>query len=305
MKKNMGFHDNILKKMLLLLGCLMALWVMIPGTASASVRAKQVISAPSSITIYVGHTGKTVNAKAKTTLSYKSSNPSVVGVSPKGILTPKKAGTVKLTIYAKATRKYDSAKKTITVKVIRRNQSIAASGKTLYPNKVPVSLGAKARTTLSYKSSNPSVVGISSSGYLTPKKPGKAVITIYAKATSRYNSARKQVTVVVKDYQTISANSNTVFRMKGTVRLVTGIHPGNGSKITNYVLVLDTPFRLKYTDDTGSYNLLIKEVTLWKYGVNFSKYVTRHVQVTGKLFPGITVYYLRPFAMETEKIVEI
>lgn len=305
MKKNMRLHNNILKKMLLLLGCLMALWVMVPGTVSAAVRAKQVISSPSSITLYVGDTGKTVNAKAKTTLSYKSSNPSVVGVSSKGVLSPKKAGTVKLTIYAKATSKYDSTKKTITVKVVRRNQTITASSKTLYPNKVPVSLGAKAKTTLSYKSSNPSVVGISSSGYLTPKKPGKAVITIYAKATSKYNSAAKQVTVVVKDYQTISANENTVFRMKGTVRLVTGIHPGNGSKITNYVLVLDTPFRLKYTDDTGSYNLLIKEVTLWKYGVNFSKYVTRHVQVTGKLFPGITVYYLRPFAMEPDKIVEI
>lgn len=291
--------------MLLLLGCLMALWVMIPGTASAAVRAKQVISAPSSITLYVGDTGKTVNAKAKTTLSYKSSDPTVVGVSSRGILTPKKAGTVKLTIYAKATSKYDSAKKTITVKVVRRNQSITVSGKTLYPNNVPVSLGAKAKTTLSYKSSNPSVVGVSASGYLTPKKPGKAVITVTAKATSKYNSARRQVTIVVKDYQTINATADTVFRMKGKVRLVTGIHPGNGSKITNYVLVLDTPFRLKYTDETGSYNLLIKEVTLWKYGVNFNKYVTRHVQVTGTLYPGLTVYYLRPFGMEPTRIVEI
>ena len=149
------------------------------------------------------------------------------------------------------------------------------------------------------------MVGVSASGYLTPKKPGKAVITVTAKATSKYNSARRQVTIVVKDYQTINATADTVFRMKGKVRLVTGIHPGNGSKITNYVLVLDTPFRLKYTDETGSYNLLIKEVTLWKYGVNFNKYVTRHVQVIGTLYPGLTVYYLRPFGMEPTRIVEI
>ena len=82
----------------------------LPLKVQAASRKDQSITA-SNITVTVGDKSKKVNAKAKTSLSYKSSNPSVCGVSPQGKLTPKKGGSVKLTIYAKATRKYNSQRK--------------------------------------------------------------------------------------------------------------------------------------------------------------------------------------------------
>ena len=85
-------------------------------------RSKQSISA-SNITVYAGESGRKLNAKAKTTLSYKSSNPSIVGVSPKGVLTPKRPGTVTIRINAKATSKYDSATRTVRVSVKRFNST--------------------------------------------------------------------------------------------------------------------------------------------------------------------------------------
>lgn len=91
----------------------------IPQKVNAESRRNQSIVA-SDITVSVGDNSKKICAKSKTSLSYKSSDPSIVGVNSQGKLTPKKGGTVKITIYAKATSKYNSTKKTITVKVRMR-----------------------------------------------------------------------------------------------------------------------------------------------------------------------------------------
>ena len=98
----------------------------------------------------------------------------------------------------KGTSKYNSTKKTITVKVNRKNQSVSASNKTVYAGDYGKKISARAKTSLSYKSSNPSVCGVSSSGTLTPKRAGTVKITVYAKATSQYNSAKRTVAVTVK-----------------------------------------------------------------------------------------------------------
>ena len=114
-----------------MLSLLLSASMLFPVKTTAATRKNQTIQA-SNLTVRVGEKNRKVNAKAKTSLSYKSSNPSVVGVSPQGILTPKKGGTVKLTIYAKATSKYNSTKRDITVKVLRSKQSISASNITVY-----------------------------------------------------------------------------------------------------------------------------------------------------------------------------
>ena len=112
MKKSM-------KKICVLLAVLLTV-VALPVSAQADGRKKQTIQA-SGMTVKVDQKNKRLNAKAKTTMSYKSSNTSVLGVSAKGVLTPKKEGTVTVRINAKATSKYTSATKTITVRVRRRN----------------------------------------------------------------------------------------------------------------------------------------------------------------------------------------
>lgn len=193
----MSKKKKLFKNLSVLLLIALVFTAFLPLKVQAASRKNQSITA-TNITVTVGDNSKKVNAKAKTSLSYKSSNPSVCGVSPQGKLTPKKGGSVKLTIYAKATSKYNSTKKTITVKINRKNQSISASNKTVYAGDYGKKISAKAKTSLSYKSSNPSVCGVSSSGTLTPKRAGTVKVTVYAKATSQYNSAKRIITVNVR-----------------------------------------------------------------------------------------------------------
>ena len=145
------------------------------------------------------YVGKNTKISAKATkgakLSYKTSNKKIATVSSKGVITGKKAGTVKITITAKKS-KYKMVKKTITVKVYRQNQKITASNVKLTVGQRK-NLGAKARTRLSYKSSNPKVVTVDKKGNLTAKKTGTAKITVTAPANGTYNKASRTITVTV------------------------------------------------------------------------------------------------------------
>ena len=189
MKKSM-------KKICVLLAVLLTV-VALPVSAQADGRKKQTIQA-SGMTVKVDQKNKRLNAKAKTTMSYKSSNPSVLGVSNKGVLTPKKGGTVKVTIYAKGTTKYFSTKKDVTVKVLRASQTVRASNMTVCVGESGRKIGAKAKTTMSYKIYKTSFLCVSAKGVLTPKKEGTVTVRINAKATSKYTSATKTITVRVR-----------------------------------------------------------------------------------------------------------
>ena len=80
----------------------------------------------------------------------------------------------------------------------KASQTVAGKSYTkTYGNKA-FSLGAKAKTKLSYKSSNTKVATVNSAGKVTLKGPGKATITITAAATTNYNAASKNVTITVK-----------------------------------------------------------------------------------------------------------
>lgn len=61
-----------------------------------------------------------------------------------------------------------------------------------------MSLKAKAKTSLRYKSSKPAVATVSDKGKVTGLSVGKTVITITAAKTSKYKKAEKKVTVTVK-----------------------------------------------------------------------------------------------------------
>ena len=145
------------------------------------------------------YVGKTTKISAKATngakLSYKTSNKKIATVNSKGVITGKKAGTVKITITAKKS-KYKTVKKTITVKVYRQNQKVTAANVKLTVGQKK-NLCAKARTRLSYKSSNPKVVTVDKKGNLTAKKTGTAKITVTAPANGTYNKASRTITVTV------------------------------------------------------------------------------------------------------------
>lgn len=82
--------------------------------------------------------------------------------------------------------------------IIIESQTISAKSFTKYYGDKSFSLGAKAKTKLTYKSSNNSVATVSSNGKVTIKGIGKATITISAVSNSKYKSATKKITVNVK-----------------------------------------------------------------------------------------------------------
>ena len=82
--------------------------------------------------------------------------------------------------------------------IIIESQTISAKSFTKYYGDKSFSLGAKAKTKLTYKSSNNSVATVSSNGKVTIKGIGKATITISAVSNFKYKSATKKITVNVK-----------------------------------------------------------------------------------------------------------
>ena len=165
-------------------------------TTTVEAAAKKVSLKAYNKKVYAGRSGK---IKVKSTrgakLSYKTSNKKIATVNSRGVVTGKKAGTVKITITAKKS-KYKTVKKTITVKVIKQNQKITASNVTLTIGQRK-NLGAKARTPMIYKSSNPKVVSVDKKGNLKALRTGTAKIKVYAKATGTFNKASRTITVKV------------------------------------------------------------------------------------------------------------
>lgn len=196
---------NKLKNLAVVLACTMTLGTMptasnvtaLPAvTQTVEAAAKSVTLKVSNKKVYAGRSGK---IKVKSTrgakLSYKTSNKKIATVNSRGVVTGKKAGTVKITITAKKS-KYKTVKKTITVKVVKQNQKITARNQTLTTGQRK-NLGVKAKTGLTYKSSNPKVVSVDKKGNLRALKTGTAKITIYAKATGTFNKASRTITVKV------------------------------------------------------------------------------------------------------------
>ena len=91
-------------------------------------------------------------------------------------------------LYAHWSNKSDTPKK---------SQTISAKSFTKYYGDKSFSLGAKAKTKLTYKSSNNSVATVSSNGKVTIRGIGKVTITITAVGNSSYNSATKKITINV------------------------------------------------------------------------------------------------------------
>ncbi len=165
-----------------------------------------------------GDAAFSLGAKAKTKLTYKSSNTEACTVDTSGEVTIKGAGTAEITITAAAGTNYNKAVKTVTVEVAKADQSItgvsAAYNKT-YGN-AAFSLGAKAKTKLTYKSSNTQIVAVSTDGQVTIKRPGTAKITITAAAGTNYNKAVKTVTVkVAKAKQSITGVKTKINKTYG------------------------------------------------------------------------------------------
>lgn len=190
--------------------------------------------------------GKTLNLKAKTVkkkqkISYKSSNTSIAAVSSKGIVSGKKYGTAVITLKA-------AGMKTKKVKVIvtsievpskitlKRKQAYQIKAKT-YPSKKQM-----AASKFTYKSSNPNVAAVSSSGKITAKNGGYAKIQITAKKSAGkvYANNKKYIEVFIYDgfdqVCTETNGSQTIFTVNPNWKAITVNFKANNGKIYSYEL---------------------------------------------------------------------
>lgn len=137
--------------------------------------------------------------------SYKCDSDKVVKVDAQtGKVTIVGAGTAKIDVTVTSHGATTTTPITINVApkpLTAQNISVTKSAWNVTQGDKAFSLGAKAKTALSYKSSNTKVVKVSSTGKVTIVGTGKAVITISAAANETYSGAAKKVTVNVAKYK--------------------------------------------------------------------------------------------------------
>ena len=178
-------------KVFLLFGVLLFIFTL--GTISTSVQAATICSSKT-----VTYNGKTIDMSVSGATGYASSDTAVGTISSKGIVTPKKAGTTKIT-YTKGGQAYQVKLKIKKVKpVLKLNVSTltldAGSGET-YQLKVSSSIPGLKYKYLSYKKS---VAKVSSKGKITALKSGKVTIAVYSDRTNlTYKAKRVKVKVNV------------------------------------------------------------------------------------------------------------
>lgn len=181
------------KKHLLVALLTLLLIGLLPCNAFAASKSMSVKASCGSV--YVGSSKKiSVKAPKGSKISYKALN-SYVSTDSKGIVKGRKAGTGKVRVTV-SKKRYKKVTKTVTVKVVKRNQKVSARNVTVNVGK-SASLGAKARTGLRFKSSNTRVARVNSRGVVVGKKTGTAKITVYTKGNGTYNKASRTVTVKV------------------------------------------------------------------------------------------------------------
>lgn len=194
--------------------------------ALTDAKAKLVKLKTQSITVSVKNTKNVVSkkygdkafslgAKAKTALTYKSSNTKIATVDSKGKVTIKAAGTVKITINAKATSTYKAATaKVLTIKIAKKAPTIKTkigtknlSYNALKKKAQVFTLGTSVNSkgTLTYKKlSGSSAVSVNSkTGKLTVKKGLKkgtyrVKVQIRSAAKGNYTAGSRTVTVTVR-----------------------------------------------------------------------------------------------------------
>lgn len=184
-----------MKKTKCILPVLLAVLLIVLAPINTFAATKNVSVKASCGSVYVGSAKKIkVTATKGAKITYKALN-SCVSVDSKGNVKGKKVGTGKVCLTA-SKKGYKTVKKTISVKIIKRNQKITAKNVTVNVGKT-ASLGASAKTGLKFKSSNNAIATVNSKGVVTGKKTGTAKITIYTNGNSVYNKASYTVTVKV------------------------------------------------------------------------------------------------------------
>lgn len=158
------------------------------------------------------------------------------------------------------------------------------SYKAYYNYSDPFAISAKASvaTTLTYTSSNPDVASVSAYGIVTPKKVGRAVITVSAPATGKYGAA--STTVVVKVYPKKGTMSRSLWT-DGKKKQI---------KVRWYYQEGATKYQIRYSRKSNFSTYATKNAV--PYGEN--KYTTNTATI--KNLKSKTKYYVKVRAIYTD-----
>lgn len=166
-----------------------------------------------------------VTKRGVSSVKYSSSNTAIATVnSSTGKVTAKKEGTVKITAAGGGVSASCTVKVSPTVKL---NMSSATLYKGQTKKLTATVKGSSAKK--KWKSSNSSVVSVSSSGKIKAKKAGTAKITVTIKGKNGTVSAACKVTV---KKPTISLNKTSVTIKKGSTLSLKATVKGSSQKVT-------------------------------------------------------------------------
>lgn len=211
------------------------------GSLSGKASCKVKVTEPSiklnktSLSLKVGQT-TALKATTKNTagkISWKSSKSSVASVSSSGTITAKKAGTT--TITAKINGK--TAKCKVTVKKVTVSIKLSSSNLNLQKGKSATLKATVTGTTKKpvWKSSNIDIVTVSSSGAVSAKKAGTAIIT--AAVEGKKASCKIVVVDIVelKDY--FGKLSGSFKKDKNKSRCIIAMYDNNNDKKTDAIVM--------------------------------------------------------------------
>lgn len=227
----MKTRDNLLKRiMTVALSIALAVSMLPLGTpdiyaasnaesGTQSEKKTQTISGLLLFTKSITDSSFNLNARAKTSLSYRSNNTRVATVDSRGNVSIRGVGIAVITITAASSSEYEGATKLVTITVVGRPQTISCKTsyeKTIFDN--PFNLNASAMTKLTYLSSNPKVASVDGDGNVVIQGAGTAKIYVTAVATTEYQAETKTVTVKVADAELAKPTIKvTVGKNKATV----------------------------------------------------------------------------------------
>lgn len=164
---------------------------------------------------------------------WMSSDESIVTVTDKGMITGKQIGTTK--VFAISS---NGVRASVTVNVVNKyinvdnisidktNPAAVYSGETIQLN-ATISPSNATDTSIEWTSSNPDIASVDSTGKVTTKSAGTAIIT----ATSSNQEIKATATIKVNQLLSYIANGNYCFRLKGTSSYLD--HQGGNANGTN------------------------------------------------------------------------
>ena len=264
------------------LAVMAAVAVTVTSAGVASVDAQAATVKPKKLTVTSSVSSKVIDVKGTTKISvksvspknasksviYKSSNTKIASVSSKGTVKGKKTGSVTITATSKVNKKVKASVK-LKVKDLKPSKVSIPAALSLTNGKKAIVKAtvspAGVYAPVKFSSSNTKVATVSSTGTVTAKSAGKAVIT--AKLTQKnskgkYLTAKTTVTVKkaeTKPEEVPSAKKTDVFVSPAYIK---SVMDGKQEESKNYVILDTSTETAPYNEGhiPGAYHCSVRQV---------------------------------------------